>query len=357
METENKNQGDKHLYEAINRLIGLIVFLLFCILGLLYVILFGFPKLSMETPAPDPSSSSSKSTLSLSPFGVSPDTNSIPAGEAGKQIRYGRLLIANTAFYLGPKGSVAHQSNGMNCQNCHLDAGTKPWGNNYSAVASTYPKFRERSGKTESIYKRVNDCFERSLNGKGLDSGSAEMQAIKAYIVWLGKEVKKGEKPAGSGIEDLAFLTRAADPVKGKDLFHAKCISCHGEDGQGKPNADGITYIYPPLWGEHSFNAGAGLFRIGRFAGYIKNNMPQGATKEAPQLTDEEAWDIAAFVNSRDRPKGDISKDWPNKAGKPVDHPFGPYADTFSEAQHKYGPYGPIAEARKKQLKKQSKKS
>jgi thiosulfate dehydrogenase len=355
METENNKQGDKHLYEAINRLIGLIVFLLFCILGLLYVILFGFPKLSIESPAPvSPSATSSPLSVTVSPLWNSPDTSTIPSGEAGKQIRYGRALIANTAFYLGPKGSIAHQSNGMNCQNCHLDAGTKPWGNNYSAVASTYPKFRERSGKSESIYKRVNDCLERSLNGKGLDSMSAEMQAIKAYIVWLGKDVKKGEKPAGSGIEDLAYLTRAADPQKGKNLFQSKCISCHGEDGQGKPNTDGITYIYPPLWGEHSFNTGAGLFRLSRFAGYIKNNMPQGATQAAPQLTNEEAWDIAAFVNSQNRPKGDISKDWPNKAGKPVDHPFGPYADAFTETQHKYGPFGPIAETKKNAKKKKS---
>jgi thiosulfate dehydrogenase len=264
------------------------------------------------------------------------------------------MLIANTAAYFGPNGTLVHQSNGMNCQNCHLDAGTKPYGNNYSAVASTYPKFRERSGRTESIYKRVNDCFERSLNGKALDTTSAEMQAIKAYICWLGKDVTKGEKPPGSGIEDLAFLPRAANPEKGKELFQAKCISCHQADGQGKANTDGRTYQYPPLWGEHSYNNGAGLYRISRLAGYIKNNMPQGATKEFPQLTNEEAWDIAAFVNSQNRPAGDMSKDWPNKAGKPVDHPFGPYADNFTEAQHKYGPFAPIADAKKKQAKKKT---
>ncbi|TRZ75539.1 MAG: cytochrome C, partial [Chitinophagaceae bacterium] len=34
-------------------------------------------------------------------------------------------------------------------------------------------------------------------------------------------------------------------------------------------------------------------------------------------------------------------------ATKPVDYPFGPYADTFSEQQHKFGPFEPIVLAKK----------
>ena len=122
----------------------------------------------------------------------SPDTSTIPHTPEGALIRYGRELIANTSLYLGPKGKIAVISNGMNCQNCHLDAGTRPWGNNYSAVFSTYPKFRDRSGAVESIYKRINDCIQRSLDGQPLDTTSREMQAIYAYIKWLGRDVPKG---------------------------------------------------------------------------------------------------------------------------------------------------------------------
>jgi thiosulfate dehydrogenase len=260
----------------------------------------------------------------------------------GKLIYYGQQLIANTAKYLGPKGSVLQISNGMNCQNCHLEAGTKPWGNNYSAVYTTYPKFRERSGAIEDIDKRVNDCFERSLNGKALDTTSKEMQAIHAYIKWLGEDLPKGAKPKGSGIEELPFMDRAADPAKGQLVYKQKCVTCHGPEGQGVLTIEGTMYQYPPLWGPHSYNSGAGLFRLSRFAGYVKNNMPQGADFHTPQLTNEEAWDVAAFVNSQPRPSLDLSKDWPNIAKKPVDHPFGPFADPFSEQQHKYGPFGPI---------------
>lgn len=267
------------------------------------------------------------------------------------QLEYGKELIVNTAKYLGPKGSVAALSNGMNCQNCHINAGTQPYGNNYGSVASTYPKYRGRSGAIEDIYKRVADCFERSLNGSAPLVGSREMEAIVSYINYVGNGVKKDEKAKGSGIYELALLDRAADPAKGKVLYAAKCVSCHQADGSGMMNADKISYQYPPLWGDHSYNHGAGLYRLSRFAGYIKANMPLGASYKSPMLSDEEAWDLAAYVNSMPRPSKDLSKDWPKLEEKNFDHPFGPFADSFDEKQHKYGPFKPIKEA-KKNLKK-----
>ncbi len=275
------------------------------------------------------------------------DLSQAPAS-AKSQLEYGKDLIVNTAKYLGPKGSVAHLTNGMNCQNCHLNAGTQPYGNNYGSVASTYPKYRGRSGAIEDIYKRVADCFERSLNGVAPKVGSKEMEAIVAYINYVGSNVKKGDKAKGSGIYEVALLDRAADPAKGKVLYAAKCVSCHQADGSGMMNAYGIGYQYPPMWGDHSYNLGAGLYRLSRFAGYIKANMPLGATYKAPLLSDEEAWDLAAYVNSMPRPSKDLSKDWPKIEEKNFDHPFGPFADAFGEEQHKYGPFKPIKAAQKK---------
>ena len=264
-------------------------------------------------------------------------------GEERELVIYGQELIAHTSKYLGPKGSVAQITNGMNCQNCHLQAGAKAWGNNYAAVFSTYPKFRDRSGQIESIYKRVADCMERSLNGTAVDSNSREFKAIYTYIKWLGQDVEKGQKPHGSGIEKLAYLDRAADPQKGQIVYTAQCQSCHGANGEGQFTLDELEYAYPPLWGPHSYNDGAGLFRISNFAGYVKNNMPYLLTSHAaPKLTEEECWDVAAFVNSQPRPHKDQSKDWPKYDKKPLDFAFAPYADSFSENQHKYGPYKPI---------------
>jgi thiosulfate dehydrogenase len=260
---------------------------------------------------------------------------------------YGKKLIAETAVYIGPQGPVAHTANGMNCQNCHLQAGTAVFGNNYGSVASLYPKFRARSGSVENIYKRVNDCFERSLNGKALDTNSREMQAIVTYINHIGSNIKKGEKAKGSGLKELAYIDRAADAPLGKKVYVSKCLSCHGAEGQGQKIAGQPTYSYPPLWGENSFNDGAGLYRISNFARYAKYNMPQGVTHETTQLSDEEAWDVAAFVLTQPRPHIAVPKDWPDISKKPIDHPFGPYADGFSEKQHKLGPFKPIAALQK----------
>ena len=281
-----------------------------------------------------------------------PTESTIPKDAQGEEILYGKDLIVNTAQYLGPKGSVAAISNGMNCQNCHNDAGKKPWGNNYSAVYATYPKFRARSGTKETIVKRVNDCIERSLNGKSLDSTSKEMRAIKAYFKWLGSAVKSGDKPAGVGLQKLAFLDRPTDLGKGAAVYSAKCVSCHGKNGEGLLNPNQTGYTYPPLWGKNSYNDGAGLYRIGNFASFAKNNMPFGVSYLNPQLTDEESWDVAAYVNSQPRPHKNQSKDWKDISQKPIDFPFGPYADNFSEKQHKYGPFKPIDEAQKLKSKK-----
>jgi thiosulfate dehydrogenase len=63
--------------------------------------------------------------------------------------------------------------------------------NNFLTVASTYPKFRERSGRLESVEWRINECMQRSLNGEPLDSLSKEMKAMVAYIKWTGKKSKE----------------------------------------------------------------------------------------------------------------------------------------------------------------------
>jgi thiosulfate dehydrogenase len=273
-----------------------------------------------------------------------PDPYLAETDEHAALIAYGRDLVARTQDYFGEKGLVRPGSiNGMNCQNCHLDAGSKPYGNNYFAVGSTYPQMRARSGSLETIPKRVNDCFERSMNGQPLDTTGREMRAIVAYIQWLGTGIPKGEKPKGSGLAEVPFLNRPADPVKGQKIYAEKCASCHGADGQGLPIAADSPRDYPPLWGDKSYNEAAGLFRLSRFAAYVKSNMPFGASYQNPQLSDEEAWDVAAFVNSQPRPAHPfLQTDWPKIEKKPYDHPFGPFADTFPEIQHKFGPFEPI---------------
>lgn len=337
MENLNQQRNEKILEKS--------VILIFTVVILLFSI---FIFLVATTKSNKTSVEVNDTPFKIVNFWYAPDFNAIKNDSIKAQITYGRELISHTAKYLGPNGSVLKISNGMNCQNCHLDAGTRIYGNNYGSVASTYPKFRARSGSNENIYKRVNDCFERSLNGKALDTLGKEMQAIKAYLTFLGSNVEKGKKAEGSGFKELAFLNRAANPEHGKTIYIEKCQSCHQTNGEGLLSLDGKEYSYPPLWGNNSYNDGAGLFRISNFAKYVKFNMPLGATYQLPILSDEEAWDIAAFVNTQARPHIDVPKDWPDVSKKPIDHPFGPYSDNFSEQQHKFGPFKPIEEVKKK---------
>ncbi len=348
--SQKQDNGDisKDLLSIIRRLINLMLVLIVIIIALpLGYYLINLPKTPKIKLADTPALIAEVKTA-FQEFWIAPDISTISDAKQKSEVEYGKELIAHTAKYLGPNGSVRQISNGMNCQNCHLKAGTAVFANNYGSVASLYPKFRARSGTEEGVEKRVNDCFERSLNGSALDTESKEMKAIVVYISFLGSNVKKGEKAAGSGFRDMAYLDRAVDPEKGKAVYTSKCQSCHQSDGSGILNPDKTEYTFPPLWGKNSYNDGAGLYRISNFAKYVKDNMPQGATYENPILSDEEAWDVAAYVNSQTHPHINVPKDWPDKSKKPVDHPFGPYSDKFTEQQHKYGPFKPIAEEQKK---------
>jgi thiosulfate dehydrogenase len=182
--------------------------------------------------------------------------------------------------------------------------------------------------------------MERSLNGVALDTNSKEMRAILAYMHWLGDDIPKDSTPKGAGIPNLPEMDRAADPALGAIVYKNKCALCHGPNGEGQPNPQGYGYTYPPLWGKNSYNVGAGMYRISRLAGYAKYNMPFGTANYKNQvLSNEEAWDVAAYIDSRPRPGMDLSKDWPDIKKKPKDHPFGPYSDELTEGQHKYGPW------------------
>lgn len=293
-----------------------------------------------------------KDTMQSVEVYLPPDTSQIRQSQKAELIRYGREIIVNTRKFLGPEGSVDHMSNQLNCQNCHLDAGAKPdaYSANFMGVAANYPLYRDRSGVVETIQFRVNDCMMRSMNGKVLDTSGKVMRAIVAYILWLGKDVPPKVKPLNARIEQLPYLTRAADTSKGKLVFTAKCQLCHGANGNGGYSVDSSLY-YPPLWGAGSFNTSAGMFRISRLAGFVKNNMPFGVSHGKSQLSNEECWDVAAYINSQPRPHKNFPNDWPDVSKKAIDHPFGPYADTFSEQQHKYGPFEPIVNERKKKLK------
>ena len=340
----NRNDGASRLVYPL--------LILVCVLGVLVLAMGTFMVLSFDknpatqkvTVPTDPVKTSGLPQTNADPpiLWQPPDSSLIRLSSNADLVLYGKELVVHTARYLGPKGKVTQISNCMNCQNCHLKAGTQPFGNNYAAVASTYPKFRGRSGSVESMEKRINDCIERSLNGQRLKEDSREIRAIMAWFRWVGSAVPKDSVPPGTGLTSLQLLDRAADPIRGKAVYERHCVVCHGREGAGIKHRDSLEWTYPPLAGPNSYNTGAGLFRISRFAGFVKSNMPFGTTYDRPLLSDEEAWDVAAYINSLPRPVVHFHQDWPDIAKKPFDHPFGPYADSFSETRHKYGPFADL---------------
>jgi len=221
----------------------------------------------------------------------------IPAGAFGDAVRRGRAILLATRDSLS-----GHVGNGLRCTSCHLDAGRRESGT-WIGVFARYPQYRARSGVVETIEYRVNDCFRRSMNGTALDPASAEMRDIVAYFAFLSRGTTIGPPatPAGARLQRWAALK--ADTAAGAQVFSASCAKCHGGKGEG-------TAVAPAVWGPHSYNVGAGMSRVRTAADFISRNMPFDAPGT---LTDQQAFDVAAYVNAQPRPdyKGK-ENDWPN---------------------------------------------
>lgn len=261
-----------------------------------------------------------------------------------EQVAYGRKLITETANYLGPHSDMPFAGNNLNCSSCHLDGGTKPFAAPFVSVPSQFPQYRGREDKEGTIEERINGCMQRSMNGKPLPVDGEPMQAMVAYMEWLSLEAPQGEKVKGNKFLAVNYPDRKVDLDHGKVVYEQHCLSCHQADGQGVKDPVGNGYTYPPLWGTDTYNHGAGMHRVLTAAQFIKGNMPLGTTADEPLLTDEEAYDVAGYINSFERPqKAQTELDFPDRKRKPMSTPYGPWADEFSAEQHKYGPFGEIA--------------
>jgi thiosulfate dehydrogenase len=239
---------------------------------------------------------------------IIPEMERIPAGPDGELIRRGKQLLENTHELL-PRNVGAK----MKCTSCHLNSGTTANAGPWVGITVRFPQYRARSGKVDTLTDRVNDCFERSLNGRALAPDSPEMTAILAYMGWLSQGYSPGDDVKGSGMPKLK-LAEAPDLGNGQKVYEAKCAVCHQTGGAGM--FAGKTIVFPPLWGDESFNIGAGMARLHTIAGFTKLNMPLG---QGRTLTDKEAWDVAAYVSRQPRPDfAEKHRDWP-KGDKPKD--------------------------------------
>lgn len=236
-------------------------------------------------------------------------------------IRRGHDLFVNTQQLRGK-----NVFNNMNCASCHIGEGRLPYAGPVWPAAVDLPAYRGKNGHVNSLEERIVGCFTYSMNGLPPEYGSDDMLALSLYHQWLatGVPMFPKDKLYGRGFPRLADPEQAPDAVRGKAAYQANCAICHGEDGAGKKEGDKV--IFPALWGDDSYNWGAGIARVYTLASFTRHNMPLG---QPNSLSIQDAWDIAQYVNTKERPQD------PRYTGD-IKETREMYLDTF----HKHSMYG-----------------
>jgi len=204
---------------------------------------------AQPAPAPMPTAASAWTV---------PDPDKLPDDAFGRSVREGRDLIVKTSSLIGPdaRDPARHYSgNGLDCQSCHLNAGTQQFGLPLIGVWGVFPTYIARENAVSTLEDRINGCMERSMNGKALPPGSPEMKAMLSYIRFISAPEKTGQSLVGRATPPLKLQDKAGDPVHGQQVFTATCAICHGANGQGQrldpaeAKETGRRYRFPPLWG------------------------------------------------------------------------------------------------------------
>lgn len=226
-------------------------------------------------------------------YHVAPGEDTIPNDKYGDDVRLGKKIFTETYKY-----GRRYVGNDLSCANCHLQAGRQPNAGPMWAAYGMYPAYREKTDRSNSLEERIQQCFQFSMNGFAPAQDAPELRALVAYIHFLSKGVPIGVEMPGRGFPQVIRTGSDPSPMRGGDVYKAKCTTCHGADGAGEKKPGG-GYTWPPLWGMDSYNKGAGMANNDRLAGFIKANMP---LEQPWSLTDQEALDVAAYINLQIRP-------------------------------------------------------
>ena len=206
-----------------------------------------------------------------------------PTGLAAR----GQLIFDQT-----PRFAEPYVGNRLACSDCHIRSGTMPYAAPMIDISGLFPMFNKRAGRVISLQNRIQECFSRSEAGRPLPENSPQMQALVAYMNWLSRDGARGKAYKGRGFVRLPSLH--GDPVRGEAVYIAQCAGCHGRDGAGVPP------ILPAVWGDSSYNNGAGMNNPQKMAAFVFHNMPQNAPGT---LTAQQAYDVAAYIHAQPRPK------------------------------------------------------
>ncbi len=199
----------------------------------------------------------------------------------------GKLIFDNT-----PKYARLYVGNKLSCNDCHVGSGTADYSAPMIDLAGLFPMYSKRAGHVISLENRIQECFTRSEAGQPPSVDSATMKALVAYIDWLSRNGAKAKPYQGRGLVKLP--ARKGNPEAGKAIYAAQCASCHGENGFGMPPA------IPALWGNDSYNDGAGINDPAKMARFVIHTMPQNSPGT---LSPQQAYDVAAYIHTQPRPK------------------------------------------------------
>ncbi len=224
-----------------------------------------------------------KGAASAAPFTVA----DIPNSKEGAQIRMGREIFNHT-----PELAPKYVGNKLSCNDCHIQSGTAPYAAPMINLAGLFPMYNQRAGHVVSLADRIQECFTRSENGHPLPYDSLQLTSLVAYVNWLSRDGVKGKPWEGRGLVKLPDLK--GDPKHGAAVYSAQCAGCHGTDGHGVPSA------FPAVWGDDSFNDGAGMHNPKKMAAFVMHNMPPGSPGT---LSAQDAIDVCTFVHTMPRPK------------------------------------------------------
>ena len=242
--------------------------------------------LSTKRIAVEQEAGSPQAALSIAhPFFTPPRPEDAPENIRA-EVMLGYKIMTETKKYAGE-----YVKNDLSCSSCHFDGGRSRNSISLVGVGATYPRYRSRQDYTVDIAMRTQDCFERSMNGVAPALDTQVMQSLLVYMQWISKGIPIYSKLPWALPSDLGNPHKP-NVEDGAKVYANVCARCHGEEGQGTP-------IAPPLWGDGSYNDGAGMNRITTFSVFTWRFMP----KNAPSLTQEQAIDVAGFVHEKPRPK------------------------------------------------------
>jgi thiosulfate dehydrogenase len=187
-----------------------------------------------------------------------PAADSIPDDEFGKVVRRGEQIFVDTQ-----ENARKYVGNSLNCANCHLDAGRKANASPLWAAYVAYPAYRSKNKHVNTFAERLQGCFKFSMNGKAPAADDEVLVALETYAYWLATGAPVRQPVAGRGFPSVPKPAQAPDYARGQKLYAQHCALCHGANGEGQASGG----------------------------------------KTAFTLSDQEAWDVAMFMDSHERPQ------------------------------------------------------